>query len=159
MNPTPFSPAFSRRSFLQQSAKLGAISLTGNLTAEAQPPSTAVKPALPDFCLFTKHLIGLSHRELASAIDENGVGEAAGWTVVGRHGRSQYALQPVPLPGDLVKRSYSEPHWEKNQGAVVAYERVTLFGVTLVAHRRMQYSMVKIATATASKITNSTLSR
>jgi ATP-dependent helicase HrpA len=46
------------------------------------------------------------------------------------------------LAGELCKRSYSEPHWEKNQGAVVAYERVTLFGVTLVAHRRMQYARV-----------------
>jgi membrane-associated phospholipid phosphatase len=30
------------------------------------------------------------------------LGEAVGWTVVGRHGRSQYALQPVPLPGGMM---------------------------------------------------------
>jgi membrane-associated phospholipid phosphatase len=30
------------------------------------------------------------------------VGEAAGWTVVGRHGRSQYALQPVPIRGGMM---------------------------------------------------------
>jgi ATP-dependent helicase HrpA len=46
------------------------------------------------------------------------------------------------LAGDLCKRSYSEPHWEKTQGAVVAYERVTLFGVPIVARRRLQYSRV-----------------
>ena len=59
--------------------------------------------------------------------------------------RTNAAIDPgwaEKLAGDLCKRSYSEPHWEKNQGAVVAYERVTLFGVTLVAHRRMQYSRV-----------------
>ena len=44
------------------------------------------------------------------------------------------------LAGDLVKRSFSEPHWEKSQGSVVAYERVMLFGVPIVVSRRMQYS-------------------
>jgi ATP-dependent helicase HrpA len=44
------------------------------------------------------------------------------------------------LAGDLVKRSFSEPHWEKSQGSVIAYERVMLFGVPIVISRRMQYS-------------------
>ena len=44
------------------------------------------------------------------------------------------------LAGDLVKRTYSEPHWEKSQGSVVAYEKVLLFGVPIVPSRRMQYS-------------------
>jgi len=44
------------------------------------------------------------------------------------------------LAGDLVKQSFSEPHWEKSQGSVVAYERVMLFGVPIVVSRRMQYS-------------------
>jgi membrane-associated phospholipid phosphatase len=30
------------------------------------------------------------------------LGEAAGWTVVGRHGRSQYAFQPVPVPRGIM---------------------------------------------------------
>jgi membrane-associated phospholipid phosphatase len=30
------------------------------------------------------------------------LGEAAGWTIVGRHGRSGYALQPVPVPGGIM---------------------------------------------------------
>ena len=46
------------------------------------------------------------------------------------------------LAGELCKRSYSEPHWEKTQGAVVAYERVTLYGVPIVARRRLQYSRI-----------------
>jgi hypothetical protein len=29
------------------------------------------------------------------------VGVAAGWTVVGRHGRSSYAMTPVPVRGGL----------------------------------------------------------
>ncbi|WIB63067.1 ATP-dependent RNA helicase HrpA [Curtobacterium sp. MCBD17_040] len=47
-----------------------------------------------------------------------------------------------PLAGDLLKRTYGEPHWEKKQGAVVAYERVTLFGVPIVARRRVQYARI-----------------
>ncbi len=61
--------------------------------------------------------------------------------------RMNAAINPEwaePLAGDLVKRSFSEPHWEKSQGAVVAYERVMLFGVPIVVSRRMQYSRIDI---------------
>ncbi|WP_374009978.1 ATP-dependent RNA helicase HrpA [Leifsonia sp. LS-T14] len=47
-----------------------------------------------------------------------------------------------PIAGDLCKRQYSEPHWEKGQGAVVAYERVTLFGVPIIPRRRVQYARI-----------------
>jgi len=47
-----------------------------------------------------------------------------------------------PLAGDLLKRTYGEPHWEKKQGAVVAYERVTLYGVPIVGRRRVQYARI-----------------
>jgi ATP-dependent helicase HrpA len=52
-----------------------------------------------------------------------------------------------PLAGDLVKRSYGEPHWEKKQGAAVAYERVTLYGVPIIARRRIQFARVDPAYA------------
>jgi ATP-dependent RNA helicase HrpA len=42
----------------------------------------------------------------------------------------------------LVQRSYSEPHWDARRGAVMAYERVTLYGLPLVARRRVGYSTV-----------------
>ncbi|WP_168915143.1 ATP-dependent RNA helicase HrpA [Microcella flavibacter] len=45
-----------------------------------------------------------------------------------------------PLAGDLVKRQFGEPRWEKRQGAAVADERVTLFGVPIVPRRRVQLS-------------------
>ena len=44
-----------------------------------------------------------------------------------------------PLAEHLVKRSYSEPHWEKKRGSVVAYEKVTLYGVPIVARRKVNY--------------------
>ncbi|WP_126443960.1 ATP-dependent RNA helicase HrpA [Sulfuricystis multivorans] len=39
----------------------------------------------------------------------------------------------------LIRRHVYEPHWEKNAGQVVAYERVTLHGLTLHAKRRILY--------------------
>ena len=47
----------------------------------------------------------------------------------------------------LVKRSHSEPHWSKKRAAVLAYERVTLYGVPLVADRLVSYGKVDPALA------------
>ncbi|MEV6110210.1 ATP-dependent RNA helicase HrpA [Streptomyces sp. NPDC051940] len=47
-----------------------------------------------------------------------------------------------PLAQHLVKRTYSEPHWEKDQAAVMAYERVTLYGVPVVAQRKVNYGRI-----------------
>ncbi|MEU9198107.1 ATP-dependent RNA helicase HrpA [Streptomyces hundungensis] len=47
-----------------------------------------------------------------------------------------------PLAQHLVKRTYSEPHWEKDQAAVMAYERVTLYGVPIVANRKVNYGRI-----------------
>ncbi|MCA2179377.1 ATP-dependent RNA helicase HrpA [Nonomuraea glycinis] len=47
-----------------------------------------------------------------------------------------------PLAQHLVKRNYSEPHWEKNQGAVIALEKVTLYGVPLVVGRKVNYGRI-----------------
>ena len=51
----------------------------------------------------------------------------------------EWAEQLAP---HLVTRVYSEPHWEKDQGAVMAFERVTLYGVPLVARRKVGYAKV-----------------
>ncbi|MEU5944873.1 ATP-dependent RNA helicase HrpA [Micromonospora sp. NPDC047465] len=47
-----------------------------------------------------------------------------------------------PLAQHLVKRSYSEPHWEKKQAAVMAYEKVTLYGVPLVTSRKVNFGRI-----------------
>ncbi|GEE02587.1 ATP-dependent helicase [Gordonia spumicola] len=44
--------------------------------------------------------------------------------------------------GDLVTRTYSEPHWSTRRAAVMAYERVSLYGVPLVAARRVHYGPI-----------------
>ncbi|HEY3503816.1 MAG TPA: ATP-dependent RNA helicase HrpA [Actinocatenispora sp.] len=46
------------------------------------------------------------------------------------------------LATHLVKRTYSEPHWEKKQAAVVAYEKVTLYGVPIVPRRKVNYGRI-----------------
>jgi ATP-dependent helicase HrpA len=47
-----------------------------------------------------------------------------------------------PLARHLVKRSYSEPHWEKKRGSAVALEKVTLYGVPLVPDRPVSYGRI-----------------
>ena len=46
------------------------------------------------------------------------------------------------LAGHLVKRSYSEPHWERDQGSAVALEKVTLYGLPLVAGRKVHFGRI-----------------
>jgi len=60
-------------------------------------------------------------------------------------GRVNARIEPEwaeKLAPHLIKRSYSEPHWEKKQGAVVAYEKVTLYGLPIVPRRKVQYSRI-----------------
>ena len=47
-----------------------------------------------------------------------------------------------PLAGHLLDRSYSEPHWDTESLAVMAYEKVTLFGLVVVPRRRIRYSRI-----------------
>jgi len=47
----------------------------------------------------------------------------------------------------LLKRSYSEPHWSSSSASVVAYEKVTLLGVPIIADRAVGYASVDAAVA------------
>jgi ATP-dependent helicase HrpA len=52
--------------------------------------------------------------------------------------RTVAAIEPEwvePVAAHLVKRSYSEPRWSKSQGSAVASEKVTLYGIPIVADR------------------------
>lgn len=46
----------------------------------------------------------------------------------------------VDAAADLVRRDYSEPHWEKRAGRVMAYEKISLFGLVLVERKRVPYA-------------------
>ena len=51
------------------------------------------------------------------------------------------------LAAHLVKRSYSEPHWSARRGAAMAAEKVTLYGLPIVAARQVSYARVDPAAA------------
>ncbi|MGF6883034.1 ATP-dependent helicase HrpA [Nocardia sp. GAS34] len=60
-------------------------------------------------------------------------------------GRTAARIEPEwaeRLAGDLVKRTYSEPHWSIKRGAAAAYERVTLYGIPLVTQRRVDFGRI-----------------
>lgn len=44
------------------------------------------------------------------------------------------------IAGDRAVRSISEPHWDSRQGAAIAYERVTVYGLTVVERRPVQFA-------------------
>ncbi len=65
-------------------------------------------------------------------------------------GRQVAAIQPEwaeRLGEHLVRRTHSEPHWSKKRAAVMAYERVTLYGVPLVVDRLTSYAKIDAALA------------
>lgn len=47
----------------------------------------------------------------------------------------------------LLKISWSEPHWEKKAGQVLALERATLYGLLVYQHRRVHYGPMNPAEA------------
>ncbi|TYA07705.1 ATP-dependent RNA helicase HrpA [Vibrio cholerae] len=47
-----------------------------------------------------------------------------------------------PLAQHLIKRSYSEPHWSKKNAAVMAYEKVMLYGIPIVPKRLVNYGTI-----------------
>ncbi len=53
------------------------------------------------------------------------------------------------LGGDLCRRTYQDPHWEKNRGEVVASEQVSLFGLIIVPDRKVSYGKVNPAEASS----------
>jgi ATP-dependent helicase HrpA len=60
-------------------------------------------------------------------------------------GREAARIQPAwiePLAGDLLKRTYAEPHWERRRGSVVATERATLYGLPVVGGRKVSYARI-----------------
>lgn len=60
-------------------------------------------------------------------------------------GRTAAKIQPewVEAAGEhLVNRSYSEPHWSTRRGAVMAREKVLLYGIPLVADRLVQFGRI-----------------
>ena len=74
------------------------------------------------------------------------------WTVVAElvetarlYGRTAARIRPdwlEPLAEHLLQRTYSEPSWDARRGGAVAYERVTLYGLPIVARRAIGYGRI-----------------
>ncbi|HVG04408.1 MAG TPA: ATP-dependent RNA helicase HrpA, partial [Burkholderiaceae bacterium] len=47
----------------------------------------------------------------------------------------------------LLKKSHTDPHWEKKRGEVVAFERATLYGLVVYAQRRVAFGPIDASLA------------
>ncbi|RVU83589.1 ATP-dependent RNA helicase HrpA [Leucothrix sargassi] len=64
--------------------------------------------------------------------------------------RTVAAIQPEwieQLAQHLIRRTYSEPRWEKRPAQVGADERTTLYGITIVAQRRINFGPIDVKTS------------
>ncbi len=60
-------------------------------------------------------------------------------------GRMVAEIEPEwiePLAEHLTKKSYSEPRWSKSRGAVIADEKVSLYGMPIVVARPVNYGSI-----------------
>ncbi|MDK2125982.1 ATP-dependent RNA helicase HrpA [Parachitinimonas caeni] len=61
------------------------------------------------------------------------------------YGRCVAAIQPEwleKMASHLVKRDYFDPHWEEGPGQVTASERVSLYGLPIIARRRVHFGPI-----------------
>ncbi|MDP1535839.1 MAG: ATP-dependent RNA helicase HrpA [Burkholderiales bacterium] len=90
-----------------------------------------------------------------SGLRKAGNANSAKWVMAGElvdtarlYARSVARIDPEwiePLAPDLVERHYFDPHWERERAMVTAYERVTLYGLTIVPKRRVHYGAINPA--------------
>ena len=62
-----------------------------------------------------------------------------------RYGRTVAKISPdwiEPLAKHLLRYHYSDPYWSIKQQTVMAHERVTLFGLPIIANRRTGYGKI-----------------
>ncbi|GJL75252.1 ATP-dependent RNA helicase HrpA [Nitrosomonas sp.] len=61
------------------------------------------------------------------------------------YGRCVARIDPAwleKIAGGLCKRHYFDPHWQKKRSEVIAYERVTLYGLPIVTKRPVHYGRI-----------------
>lgn len=52
------------------------------------------------------------------------------------------AVWAVDAARNLVRRDYFEPHWEKSRGQVMAFEKISLFGLVLIEKQRIAFAQI-----------------
>ena len=66
------------------------------------------------------------------------------------YARTVASIEPIWLErvgAHLLKTSHADPHWEKKRAEVVAFERATLYGLTVYAQRRVAFGPIDAAAA------------
>ncbi|MBA2472812.1 MAG: ATP-dependent RNA helicase HrpA [Pseudonocardiales bacterium] len=144
---------------------IGDLGMTSEMASAPSPPGAPADPQQVHISLLTGLLshIGLLDPETRDYLGARGARFAVfpgsalfrkspRWVMAAElvetsrlWGRMAARIEPQwvePLAGHLVKRSYSEPHWERKRGAVVAYEKVTLYGIPIVASRKADYGKI-----------------
>ncbi len=61
------------------------------------------------------------------------------------YGRTAARIDPAwlePLAPHLIKKTHSEPHWSSKQAQVSAFEKVSLYGLPVIAKRRINYGTI-----------------
>lgn len=61
------------------------------------------------------------------------------------YARSVARIDPLwveKIAGGLCKKHYFDPHWEKTPAQVSAFERITLYGLTIMPKRRIHYGAI-----------------
>jgi len=92
-----------------------------------------------------------------SGLARKGGGSAAKWILAAEltetsrlFARCAARVEPEwieEVAGDRVTRDHFEPHWEEKRGEVIASERVSLYGLTLVARRPVSFGAIDPAGA------------
>jgi ATP-dependent helicase HrpA len=139
----------SERTVVHLSLLAGLLSQIGMKNEPAKPPATGRRPRA--------EYLGARNARFAIFPGSSLARNAPDWIVAAElvetsrlWARTVARIEPEwvePLAKHLVKRSYSEPHWERKRGGAVALEKVTLYGVPIVIDRKVGYGRIDPAAA------------
>ncbi len=139
----------SERTVVHLSLLAGLLSQIGMKNEPVKPPATGRRPRA--------EYLGARNARFAIFPGSSLARNAPDWIVAAElvetsrlWARTVARIEPEwvePLAKHLVKRTHSEPHWERKRGSAVALEKVTLYGVPIVIDRKVGYGHIDPAAA------------
>src|SRR5580704_4436412 len=146
----------AERTVVHLSLLAGLLSQIG-MKAEPARPAASAQPGVTSGRRPRAEYLGARNARFAIFPGSSLVRKAPDWIVAAElvetsrlWARTVASIEPEwvePLAQHLVKRSYSEPHWERKRGSAVALEKVTLYGVPIVTDRKVGYGRIDPAAA------------
>src|SRR5580704_7654693 len=141
----------AERTVVHLSLLAGLLSQIG-MKAEPARPAASAQPGVTSGRRPRAEYLGARNARFAIFPGSSLVRKAPDWIVAAElvetsrlWARTVASIEPEwvePLAQHLVKRSYSEPHWERKRGSAVALEKVTLYGVPIVTDRKVGYGRI-----------------